>query len=199
MYFRSLTLSTLLAVAALSQQASAQFDQGDNVLGAGIGFGGGYGIGFKGAGVSQSPGIGVHFDHGMGDLGPGVWGLGGYVGYKSIGYESSYSDPFYSYSYDYKWTFFTIGVRGTWHYNEWHGNEKLDTYGGLMLAYNSVSFSNNTVYPDNYGGVRYDYTGGDLVFSGLLGARYYFANNFGAFGELGFGIANFSLGLAYKF
>ncbi len=63
------------------------FQEGTNVLGVGFGIGGNYGIGFTGSGVKQSPAIALHFDHGMGDLGPGIWGLGGFLGYKSYGYE----------------------------------------------------------------------------------------------------------------
>lgn len=194
---RMLALMGIIAATGASHEVQAQFEQGDNVLGVGVGIGGGYGIGFSGSGVSQSPAIGLHFDHGMGDLGPGTWGLGGYVGYKTLRYKSDV--PALNYTYDYRWTYFTIGVRGTWHYNEWHGNDKLDVYGGLMLAYQGVSFKNNTVYPDNWTGLRYEWSGGGIGLSGILGARYYFSDNIGVFGEAGFGVAVLQVGLAAKF
>lgn len=187
----------LIIAATIPAAASAQFEAGDNVLGVGVGIGGGYGIGYTGTGVSQSPALGVHLDHCMGDLGPGTWGLGGAVGYKSLGYE--YKDPYWNYTEDYKWTYLTIGVRGTWHYNEWHGSDKLDTYGGLMLAYRSASFKDNSTYPNNWTGVKYTWSGSGVGFSGILGARYYFTDNIGAFLEAGFGYAVLQVGLAAKF
>lgn len=195
--FRSFALLSAVATSAILQTATAQFEQGDNVLGVGVGIGGGYNIGFSGSGVSQSPAIGLHLDHGMGDLGPGTWGLGGFVGYKSISYNYDY--PGWNFAYDYKYTYLTIGARGTWHYNEWHGLPNLDTYGGIMLAYRSVSFKNNTVYPSNWIGGRYEWNGSGVGFSGILGARYYFTDNIGAFMEAGFGYSTLQLGLAAKF
>lgn len=191
------TAGLVLAAACLPALVSAQFEEGDNVLGVGVGIGGGYGIGFTGAGVSQTPALGVHFDHAMGDLGPGTWGLGGAIGYKTLSYKSDVA--YWNYSYDYKWSYLTIGVRGTWHYNEWHGSDKLDTYGGLMLAYRNATFKDNTVYPDGWTGAKYSWSGSGVGFSGILGARYYFTDNIGAFLEAGFGYAVLQVGLAAKF
>lgn len=197
--------TTLLQAAALSvallslpSMAQAQFEEGDNVLGVGVGIGGGYGIGFSGSGVSQSPAIALHLDHGMGDLGAGVWGLGGFVGYKSISYN--YDNVWFGggYKSSYKWTYLVIGARGTWHYNEWHGVDELDTYGGLMLAYRAASFKDETVYPAGAGTFNAGTYSG-VTLSGLLGARYYFANNLGAYLEAGFGVSVLQLGLTYKF
>lgn len=190
-------LGLVAFAACLPTVGNAQFKQGDNVLGVGVGIGGGYGIGFTGSGVSQTPALGIHFDHAMGDLGPGVWGLGGAIGYKSLSYK--WNDPYWNYTEDYKWTYITIGVRGTWHYNEWHGLDKLDTYGGLMLAYRSATYKDNSNYPANWGGVKYSWSGSGVGFSGILGARYYFTDNIGAFLEAGFGYAVLQVGLAAKF
>jgi hypothetical protein len=187
----------LLLSASVPLSASAQFDEGDNVLGVGVGIGGNYGIGFTGNGVSQSPAIALHFDHGMGDLGPGTWGLGGFVGYKS--YKYSYDNIYYfnNYTSSYKWTYTVIGARGTWHYNEWHGNDKLDTYGGLMLAYRAASFKDETKYPAGVSAFSEgSYSG--ITLSGLIGARYFFTDKIGAYLEAGFGVSVLQLGLAVK-
>lgn len=177
--------------------SQAQFEAGTNVLGLGVGIGGGYGIGFSGSNVSQTPALGVHFDHSMGELGPGTWGLGGAIGYKSLSYKQAI--PYWqNYAYDYSWTYLTIGVRGTWHYNEWHGLPNLDTYGGLMLAYRSATYKDRTSYPDGWQGLKYSWSGSGVGFSGILGARYYFTDNIGAFMEAGFGYAVLQVGLAVK-
>jgi hypothetical protein len=188
------TIGALTVAFSLPFASQAQFEAGDNVLGVGVGILGGYGVGWNGSDYSESPAINAHFDHGMGDLGPGIWGLGGYVGYKTASYKAHYLNY---YQYDYRYTWLIIGVRGTWHYNEWHG-DKLDTYGGLMLAYRGVNFKDHTDY-GTYGYLNtYSYSGSGIGFSGFLGARYYFSDKIGAFGELGYGLTALQLGLAVK-
>lgn len=187
-------MATALVLAATTISNAQSFSEGDNVLGAGVGLLGGYSVGWSGTGVSQSPAINLHFDHGMGELGAGTWGLGGYVGYKTINYESKYI----YYNYDYKYTYLVVGARGTWHFNDWHGNDKLDTYGGVMLAYRSVSFTDNTDY-GAYGYLNtYTYSGSGVGLSVFAGTRYYFSDKFGLYGELGYGISWLQLGLALK-
>jgi hypothetical protein len=193
-----LSAFALLLSAFVCNSASAQsFSEGDNVLGVGVGIGGSYGVGFSGSGVSQTPAIALHFDHGMGDLGPGVWGLGGFLGYKSYAYEFNNSYFFNSYNTSYKWTYVVVGARGTWHYNDWHENDKLDTYGGLMLAYRVGSFKDETKYPTGtpvYSGGSY--SGMSLTI--LVGARYFFTEKIGAYAEFGYGVSVAQIGLAVK-
>ncbi len=187
-------LGTLVLAMSLPAAATAQFNEGDNVLGVGVGLLGGYGVGWSGSDYSQTPAINLHFDHGMGELGPGTWGLGGYVGYKSASYKAHYLNY---YSYDYNYTWLVIGARGTWHYNEWHG-DKWDTYGGIMLAYRGVTFKDKTDY-GQYGYLgTYAYSGSGIGFSGFLGARYYFSDKIGAYSELGYGLSWLQLGLTVK-
>ena len=166
------------------------------MLGVGVGIGGNYNVGFSGSSVSQSPALALHLDHGMGDLGPGVWGLGGFLGYKRIGYEYSY--PGLGFANDYSSTYLVFGVRGSWHYNEWHQNDKLDTYGGVMLGYRSAKFSDNTVYPSGYNGLRFSSSDSGVDITGFLGARYFFSEKIGAYGEFGYGVSVLQLGLAVK-
>src|SRR5688572_1621562 len=77
-------LSIALAALAFSQQATAQFEVGDNVAGLSIGIGGNYV-----SNTSQSPAIGLSFEHGVTELGVGTLGIGGFLGYKSLSYESN--------------------------------------------------------------------------------------------------------------
>lgn len=190
--FRVLTAVAMTAL--LHSAAQAQFEEGDNVLGLGVGLLGGYGVGYSGSAVTTSPSLNLHFDHGMGDLGPGTWGLGGYLGYKSIHYKSRY---FGYYDQDYRYTFVVIGARGTWHYNEWHGNEKLDTYGGLMLSYKIVSFTDDTNY-GIYVNDHYTYSGSGVDAAAFVGIRYWFSDKFGGYSELGYGLSFLQAGLAFK-
>jgi hypothetical protein len=195
---KSLLLLTALATAAFLNTASAQFEQGDNVIGVGVGIGGSYGLGYSGAGVSASPTLNLIGDHGMGDLGPGVWGLGGYIGYKSYRYE--YDNGYwwgYHYRSEYRWTYIVIGARGTWHYNEWHGNPNLDLYAGLLLGYRIASYKDETVYPNGVAATSHSSYSG-LQHDVFAGARYYISDNFGFYGEVGYGVSNLQVGLVFK-
>lgn len=190
--------SSLFVIAVLSFPATSNaqsFNIGDKVLGLSVGIGGNYSAGSVYS--SQTPALGLTYEQGVTDLGPGVLGIGGYIGYKSLSSQTDYVFGPTRYSYDWKWNYLIIGVRGVWHYNEWHGNDKLDTYGGVMLSYNSVSFKDNTNYPS--GSVAYKYNSASGIgFTGFLGTRYWFSDNFGAHAELGYGIAVLNLGVSYK-
>lgn len=190
---RTILLATVAVVAISKQSAVAQgFNVGDNVASFSVGVGGNYGA--SSTYSSQTPALGLGYEHGLMDLGPGVLGIGGYLGYKSLAYK--YSVP--GVEYDWNWRYTIIGVRGNWHYNEWHGLDELDVYGGLMLSYNSVKWNDNTRYPANF--IRTPSSASSGVgLSALLGARYYFTPQLGGQLELGYGISYASLGLAYKF
>ncbi len=183
--------ATFFCVTSATVKAQS-FDVGDNVAAFSLGLGGSFGA--SSAYSSQSPGLGLIYDRGVTELGPGVLGIGGYVGFKSLAYR--YNGP--GFEYDWKWRYTIVGVRGTWHYNEWHGMDELDVYGGLMLSYNSVKWTDDTRYPAGVVSVSSSASSG-VSLSALVGARYYFTENFGAQLELGYGIAYASVGLAYKF
>lgn len=134
-----------------------------------------------GAGIGSDFGLplGASYEYGISDK----IGVGAYAGYAS----KSYSPGFNS---DYKVTYMIFGAKANYHFYQ---TDKLDTYGGILLGYNSakVTFDNqnNFFTAPNYGGV---------VYGGTVGARYYFTNNIAAFGELGYGIGYLTIGLAYK-
>lgn len=188
-------LPILAAFTAFTCTVGAQsFDLGTNVINASVGIGGYYGA--SSVYTSQSPALGLSFEHGITELGPGVLGIGGYVGYKSLAYKYSALGL----QYDWSWTYLILGVRGAWHYNEWHGVDDLDLYGGLMLSYNNVKWTDNTNYP--VGGVftvQSSSASSGVGLTGFLGARYYFTDNLGAHLELGYGVATANLGLSLKF
>ncbi len=168
------------------------FDVGTNVLGLGVGLGGHYAA--WGNGYSSTPALGVSFDHGFKQVGPGIIGIGGYFGYKGMSYHYNYA--FSNYYYDEKWTYLIFGLRGTYHYN-FDLDDKLDLYGGLMLSYNNLSYketSNNPFYIHN-NGTYSSY----LDFSLFVGGSYYFTDNIAGFMELGYGIAYWTVGIDFKF
>ncbi len=164
------------------------FTSGTNVVGLGVGLGGTYGFAY----TSSSPAISANFEHGMGfRAGPGTVGIGGYLGYKSV---TNSWDLVYTH-YDYTTTYMMLGARGTYHYNDWHHSDKLDTYAGVLLGWNiasSTHFADSPYY-------TYTYPSGGFSSSLFAGARYYFSDAFGVYGEVGYGISYLTLGLAFKF
>ena len=169
-----------LTLCGFSWNAFAQdeaFNKDDMVVNAGVGLGS-Y-ISDKGFSMSVPP-ISASFEYAIVDLfnGRGGIGVGGYAGYllrKSNGDNSFNVGDF------------IIGPRGLFHYQFL---EKLDTYAGVLLGYDVVSFNNSA---------NTNISGSGIYTAYFIGGRYYIANNFGVFAELGYGISPLQIGLTYKF
>ena len=187
---KKITITLFAAFLALSLSAQDNtFLKGDKVANLAIGFGGGYYSSYA-SGLSRVPFLSAAVDVGIIEdiLDVGSIGVGGYIGYSSAKWESS------SLGYGWKETSFVIGPRGTFHYPL---VDKLDTYAGILLAYQNNSFKQT----GEWGGYPgYDGGAGGIYFSGFIGARYYFSDNFAVMLEVGSGglsLANF--GLSIKF
>lgn len=170
-----------------SSSGSDAFGVGTNVVTGGIGIGGTLvSLG------NASPGISVSYERGIWEAGPGVISLGAYVGYKSYSYN--YTD--FGYAASEKWNYTIVGARGAWHWTG-SGVPNLDLYGGVMLSYDALSWS----YSDNSGTTVYSGPsyGNSVTLTPFAGARYYFSNHIGVYGELGTGVFVLNLGLAVKF
>ena len=166
------------------------FDKGTSVINLGVGFG--YSIGY-GSGSSSSPVISGTYEYGVAKAGPGVIGVGLALGYQGSSY--TYSD--YQYTYKERWTTSAFGLRGTYHPDFCNG-KKYDVYGVLQLTYYNYgySYSSNPVNP--YYQFRSSLNNG-LGLGILVGGRYYFTDNIGAFLELGYDISYLKLGVSFKF
>ena len=166
----------LVAFFATSFAIAQEFNKGTNVINVGIGLGGHFDT-FNSP--SQSPSISASFERGIWEIpGPGVISLGGYLGYKS-----------YKYDNDDRWNYTIVGVRGAYHYNGLNV-DKLDVYAGAMLSYNILSYDNTYTASGSYGSV-FDATT-------FIGGRWYFAQSIAAFAEIGYGVAYFTLGVAFR-
>ena len=165
----------------ISVPVSAQiptFSKGDNLVSLGVGFGGTWysGYGFGWSGVNRTPAISASYELCIIDY---LWddkssiGVGGIFGYSAVKWKNS----------NYRIDNFLIGARGALHYTF---VDKLDTYAGFMMGYKFVS--DNTDY-------RY---GNAFATDFFAGARYYLANNFAAFAEVGYWTF-FNIGFSLKF
>lgn len=162
----------ILSLVAISEMALAQHSAGDKNLNVGIGLGSTFATG-----SSTIPPIGASFEVGIKD----EISVGGYLGYSASENKAGGFTAKYSYT--------IIGARGSYHY-DFLGNEKIDTYGGLMLGYNVASAK-----WDGPGQVA---SAGGITYSFFVGGRYAFKDNLGAFAELGYGISYLQLGLNLK-
>lgn len=167
-------LATVLSLAGFASQAQAQFQKGDLLLNAGLGFGyyyaGGVSLNLNGEySITDELGIGPYFAFTKYDY--------HYVGYK----------------YDY--TFMDFGVRASYHFSKLLkiNVEQLDIYGGGFLGFVVGNYDYDgpgNDYDDPYdGGIR----------AGIhAGARYFFSPKFAAYGELGYGLSPLVLGASFK-
>ena len=73
--------------------------------------------------------------------------------------------------------------------------DDVDTYAGIMVAYNSVGFDIDDPAFENL----FDTDLSGIVPGVYLGARYHFTDNLGAFLELGYGVSAVNLGLTVRF
>jgi hypothetical protein len=184
MKFKSLFLVTLFAFGGLFANAQV-VEKGEKILNLGIGLGTALysGSGYTGSVPPISGSLEVVIKDDLFD-GKGAVGVGGYLGYAAYKWEYS--------GWGWKYSNIIIGPRGYLHYNL---IDNLDTYGGVMLGYNILSSKETG---NSIPGYNYNASSGGVIFSGFLGARYYFNDKFAAMAELGSGIAYLNLGVAIK-
>jgi hypothetical protein len=184
----------VVAVAILSTAQSTvkaqAFKNGDMVANLGAGFGW-YSYGY---GVSSLPAISLSLEKGIKDIdNVGPLSIGGIVGFKHATYA-------WSSSYDWSWTDYVVAARAGIHY-DFLKNEKLDTYGGIAVGLRFQSESYYSWVPP-YGVNDYKKitdSSAHPLFAFYIGGRYYFTDKIAGFGELGYGLGYFTLGLSYKF
>lgn len=98
---------------------------------------------------------------------------------------------------DWKYTYFIIGARGSYHFNEILSvtNPKLDVYGGAGLLYRHFKIKYGKNGSEDYFGKSSD---GAISIDLHAGSRYMFSDNIGAFAEVGYGISPLKLGVTLK-
>ncbi len=154
----------------------------------------GLGIGTYESGDISIPPIGISVEYGFHEL----FSVGGYLGYLRMG------EDFFSLGDKMEWSYShtIVAARGSMHFNKWltpiHKLDGLDIYTGVMIGFDFQSVNLDYDGPSNPYINDYDDTDMDLLFSVHAGAKYMFNENWGAFAELGYGIAYLTVGLNYK-
>ncbi len=201
---RNLILATILMLSFLMVDAQ-NTEQGDMIINFGFGLGNNYTVG--GSGFSNAiPPVSASFEYIVNnDLfnGKGAFGVGAFAQYMNYNYEINDNPGIdivggtisaavlkaataSTSSYDWKYNKFIIGPRGYLHYGFL---DKLDTYTGLMLGLDFVSWGSGSS----------DYNHTDFAWAWFIGGRYYFNDNLAAMLELGYGATYVNIGIAYKF
>ncbi len=185
---RILLISLLLFLALSISFGQIAYKKGDQVASVSLGLGSVYALSGTTGGT---PPLVATYDYGYNEN----ISLGGLFGYTS----SSWSAAYGGYSETSTISDIVIGVRGAYHYDVLH-NDKIDTYGGVMLAYDIESASTTSNLPAIYqayaGSVA---TASALKIGFFLGGRYYFSPNWAGQVELGYDIAYLKIGIGYKF
>lgn len=190
--FKILTAIAVLAFVALDADAQDQvFHKGDRDLNVGVGFG----TPWSSNGVNTIlPAISATYDLGLrDDWGPGVFGVGGYVGTAIYSDESVSTGT--NLDYGYRYSIFTLAARATYHYTF---VENLDTYGGAILGFSTSKAKSYGDWPAPEPSTSSNV---NMVFEIFVGAKYYFSESIAAYTELATGakIPIFTIGVAFKF
>ena len=136
---------------AVSEMANAQHAAGDKNLNLGVGLGN-----QLAAGSGIIPPVSASFEVGIKDN----ISVGGYLGFTASEFDWGGAEPW-------KYRYTIIGARGSYHV-DLLGNEKIDTYGGVMLGY--------YIFSADWGNSGIKGTGASSAFfSAFVGGRYAFS------------------------
>lgn len=122
--------------------------------------------------------IGLSYEHGISDK-------------ISVGAYGAYASKTESWGFggDYKYSYILLAARGSYHFD--FNVDKLDPYLGVILGYNVASVD---VPASGAPAV----SAGGVIYGGHAGARYYLSEKLALFGEVGYGIGNLNVGVAFK-
>ncbi len=160
--------------------SSAQYKKGDVILNPGIGLGYWYGGSGYSGGLTAGFSINAEFSCILDDI-----AIGPYLALTRRSYN-------YAGFSDYNQTYIDFGARGTYHFGRLlKVNNQFDPYAGVFLGF--------VVAGDNADGNNPNRIYNNRVQTGVYaGARYYFSDKFGVFGEVGVGMYPITLGVTFK-
>jgi hypothetical protein len=162
-----------------------------------LNFGLGAGNNYWGNGTGFGPGMKVAFEKGMWKVGPGVFTLGGEMGFSYFWHNWSYYYEFQDIALKESWINIMFGARSAYHIG--FNVKGLDVYGGIPLGigfslYNYSGWDNTDNWK-SWGGYShhpvYPYVG---VF---FGGSYFFNNVLGINAEFGYNATYAQVGLVF--
>ena len=135
-------------------------------------------------------------------LGIGYLGVGAYLGFQSQhdGFDRLYHQglPYY---YEHRRNYFMIASRAAYHFDVVN-SEKAELYAGAIVGVNVSTYSYRSNHPDPKQNEAHKQKNSFSVYpaySVFAGARWYFSDNVGLFGEVGYRISSVTGGFSFKF
>lgn len=183
------------------------FDENTHILNIGVGFGGrSYNSLYRVAGQSygRTPAFSLSYEQAYPKkLGPGYLGIGAYVGFQHeyYRYDYAYWDNNFNYQTYYShhtWNHVMVAARGAYHWDVLNA-KNAEVYGGVIVGMRFQIHSYETNDPGKKDPYTYKQSIAYPAGSAFVGARWYFAKNFGLFAELGYGISYATGGFSIKF
>ncbi|MGD0339364.1 MAG: hypothetical protein ABSB78_11315 [Bacteroidota bacterium] len=165
----TLVFTVIVVLCLLVSTGNAQYEKGKSYLGPRVG------IGVYGSGIS----LGAGYEYGVTD----EISVGGLVDYYK-----------YDWGFGFTYTYIVFGAQGNYHFGKtlkW--DSKLDPFAGLVIGYESVSWSGT-----EYAGWSSAY-GSGIIFGGQAGIRYFLSPSLALYGQVGFGITYLKVGVDFKF
>jgi hypothetical protein len=174
----SLIVALCLSLGHLATYAQG-YEKGSIIINPGLGLGYWYG------GTGFAVGFAVNAEFNITD----DIAIGPYVSITRRSYNYALGND------DYTYTYFDIGARGSYHFGRLLkvNTEQFDPYAGAFLGFVSTSAD----YDDAYSGY-YDTYDGRFQVGVYAGARWYFSEVFGVFGEVGVGMFPILVGVTIK-
>ncbi|MCE3226818.1 MAG: hypothetical protein K0S32_1369 [Bacteroidetes bacterium] len=179
------------------------FNENSKVLNLGVGFWSHYyrKYGRGNYAYHSSPVFNLSYEQSLKQqVGPGFLGVGAFLGYQRT--YLRYDDYYYKnnrYYWKQSWTYSYIAFRAAYHADALM-TDKAELYFGANagLRFSTYRFETNTDDPD----VRiYDVKESTIypAWALFVGGRFYFTDNIGIFGELGYGMSWLTVGASIKF
>jgi hypothetical protein len=180
---KSYILSLLFAMCLLFAHVDSfgqEFQKGDVILNTGLGLGYYYGGGGYGG---FAAGLGINAEFSITD----EIAVGPYLAFTRRTYDVDGGDNF-------NYTFIDFGARGSYHFGKLLkvNTDQFDPYAGAFLGFVATSGG----YDD--GVYDYDDYGGRVQVGVYAGARWFFSEKFGVFGEVGVGMYPIFVGVTFK-
>jgi hypothetical protein len=182
------------------------FDENTHIINIGVGWGRRYYsfLGAPGYSSGTTPAFSLTYEQPWKQkLGPGYLGVGAYFGFQHAFYKYDYSYynnllQYNTYYYRHSWNYYMLAARAAYHWDVLN-TKNAELYAGVIIGMRFQTHNYQTNDPGNKDPYSYRNSFAYPAYSFFAGARWYFAKNFGLFGEIGYGISYANGGFSIKF
>ncbi len=181
------------------------FDESTHIINLGVGFGSrSYHAIYSGNGNTYgiTPAFSFSYEQALPKkLGPGYLGIGAYGGFQHEYYNYDYDYTYNGgnkYYYHHSWNYYMIAARAAYHWDVLN-SKNAEVYAGAIIGVRFQTSNYETNDPGKNDPYSYHESVAYPAYSVFAGARWYFSQHVGLFGEVGYGISYVTGGLSFKF